>query len=196
MHHLLRLPSSEVKNNTIEAPKVAEKKIDEKGVPTNLPDDYDDDDDDNDDEYHIPPLKNSYNRFRSPLHVAICEGSVENTRILIEQQKLSNSNTVHTYVNTHDEIGFLPLHLAACLSKTDDRNTSVDMTHLLLLSGAQADCLDSYGNTPLHWAARAGHADVVQVLLLKNCPLGEIISEIQNLIFSSFIVMLTFYIVL
>ena len=183
-----------MKNNTVEAPNVAEKKIDEKGVSNNLSDDVDDNDDDDVDDYHIPPLKHSYNRFRSPLHVAICEGSVENTRTLIEQHKLSNTNTAHTYVNTHDEIGFLPLHLAACLSKTDDRNTSVDMTHLLLLSGAQADCLDSYGNTPLHWAARAGHADVVQVLLLKNCPLGEIIFEIFSsiLMFFLFLTMLTF----
>jgi hypothetical protein len=38
-------------------------------------------------------------------------------------------------------------------------------TKVLLEAGANAGARDGYGRTPLHWAADAGHADVVRLLV-------------------------------
>ena len=41
----------------------------------------------------------------------------------------------------------------------------LDLRHL----GVNIDCRDQWGQTPLHVAALAGHAEVVELLLKKNC---------------------------
>ena len=50
---------------------------------------------------------------------------------------------------------------------------AVGICRLLIDSGADMTCRDREGNTPLHWAARAGHSGVVGLLVVRNCLLGE-----------------------
>lgn len=52
----------------------------------------------------------------------------------------------------------LPLHEAA-------RRGNISFLTECLRRGVSATGLDSAGNTPLYWAARAGHADCVKHLL-------------------------------
>lgn len=54
----------------------------------------------------------------------------------------------------------------SCLLKTLTVGADLlDLRHL----GVNIDCRDQWGQTPLHVAALAGHAEVVELLLKKNC---------------------------
>jgi ankyrin repeat protein len=57
----------------------------------------------------------------------------------------------------------------------DAQNSSIatDIVRMLISAGADASIGDSEGNTPLHWAARAGDKGTAELLLLKNCPKGR-----------------------
>lgn len=71
-------------------------------------------------------------------------------------------------VNTSDERGVLPLHLAAIVRNADSFN-------LLLEHGAAAmlDASDSLGATPLYWACSEGCEDIVKALLQKNADVNK-----------------------
>jgi hypothetical protein len=106
---------------------------------------------------------------RSPLHKAVCEmdmGSVH--------QELSDSIGA-ACLHRKDEIGFNPIHSACALSMLDPENSPMacEITRLLINAGGEVSVVDGCKNTPLHWAARAGDADVVKLLLMKNCPPGK-----------------------
>ncbi|CAB0031292.1 unnamed protein product [Trichogramma brassicae] len=62
------------------------------------------------------------------------------------------------YVEEQVEEIVLPLHEAA-------RRGNLSFLKECLSSGVSGTGLDSAGNTPLYWAARAGHEDCVQLLL-------------------------------
>ncbi len=120
-------------------------------------------------DYH--PLHQSSNCNRSAIHLAVCGGSLQEVKHLInDNPEMSNasikSDTKSKLLNEMDNDGFCPIHTAVSLSPS---NMAVVMTHLLLSLGADAAIADKFGNTPLHWAARAGNDEVAQVLLLKNC---------------------------
>nr|6FES_A Chain A, D12_BRIC2, a synthetic protein,D12_BRIC2, a synthetic protein [synthetic construct]6FES_B Chain B, D12_BRIC2, a synthetic protein,D12_BRIC2, a synthetic protein [synthetic construct]6FES_C Chain C, D12_BRIC2, a synthetic protein,D12_BRIC2, a synthetic protein [synthetic construct]6FES_D Chain D, D12_BRIC2, a synthetic protein,D12_BRIC2, a synthetic protein [synthetic construct] len=63
-------------------------------------------------------------------------------------------------VNTADETGFTPLHLAAW-------EGHLGIVEVLLKNGADVNANDERGHTPLHLAAYTGHLEIVEVLL-KN----------------------------
>ncbi|KAJ8700008.1 hypothetical protein PTI98_003076 [Pleurotus ostreatus] len=60
-----------------------------------------------------------------------------------------------------------PLHVAAL-------NGAARCAHKLLGSGALVHCRDNLGHTPLYYAARQGHMEVVQTLLQAGARLGGI----------------------
>ena len=45
------------------------------------------------------------------------------------------------------------------------QRNNVPIARLLLQSGANADCRDADGNTPLHMAAEAGHLEMCELLM-------------------------------
>jgi len=108
---------------------------------------------------------------RSDLHKAVCTESIETVAVA-----LSVSN-IEPFVNQCDGDGFFPLHSAAAIGiaegspTTESIKNAEEIVHLLLSSGAEACCCDSKGNTPLHWAARAGSDKVCHTLIMRNCPL-------------------------
>ena len=75
-------------------------------------------------------------------------------------------------LNEMDNDGFCPMHSAVSLGPS---NMAIVMTHLLLSFGADATIVDRFGNTPLHWAARAGNDELTQVLLLRNCHPSKLV---------------------
>ena len=44
---------------------------------------------------------------------------------------------------------------------------------VLLLSGCRPDIKNNYGDTPLHTAARYGHAGVIRILVSAKCNTSE-----------------------
>ena len=121
-------------------------------------------------DYH--PLHQSTTCNRSSIHLAVCGGSLQEVKRLINMSHTGmntgtmTSSTKRKLLNEMDNDGFCPMHTAVSLSPS---NMAVVMTHLLLSFGADATIVDGFGNTPLHWAARAGNDEVAQVLVLKNC---------------------------
>lgn len=100
---------------------------------------------------------------RSSLHRAVCDMNV-----------MAIQNCGATELMERDEAGYCPLHTAAALSMLTPSNTNLafDICKLLVAAGADATFVDSNGNTPLHWAARAGNEPVAHLMLLNNCQTG------------------------
>jgi ankyrin repeat protein len=87
----------------------------------------------------------------------------------------ANVEEVQRFACTADDKGYTPLHTSAALrmaSHTTTYNTT-EIARLLLLAGANVACLDYSGNSPLHWAARAGDSEIAYLLILKSCPIGK-----------------------
>jgi ankyrin repeat protein len=61
-------------------------------------------------------------------------------------------------VNTRDQDGYTPLHLAS-----SDGN--VNVVRVLLDAGAIVDATNIDGYTPLHYASSDGHVNMARVLL-------------------------------
>lgn len=73
----------------------------------------------------------------------------------------AKDDTVLKFINTPNRIGWTPLH-ASVLEK------QVDVTILLLESGANPNLVDINGNTPTHLAAADGKStDCLRVLIDK-----------------------------
>jgi hypothetical protein len=87
-------------------------------------------------------------RGRTPLHMACAGGSVEHTRLLLEEGADVNAATNNT--------GYTPLHMAC------DHAACV---RLLLEAGADANARDVSGRTPLHYAALQSEYDCMRLLL-------------------------------
>lgn len=104
---------------------------------------------------------------RSRLHELICSMDVSAVNALLSGAQMDTS-----VLQKKDEAGFCPIHSACALSMLQSSNApeASEITRLLIAAGADVACADSDGNTPLHWAARAGDESVAQILLLKNCP--------------------------
>lgn len=114
----------------------------------------------------LPPLQtiSSGINERSLLHSAIIASDKEKLSELLISQVPSSSG--QGPLNLPDVLGYTPLHSAACLGKD-----AAEITKLLLTAGADNMTKDKDGNTALHWASRAGNAEVAHVLTLRNCLL-------------------------
>lgn len=115
------------------------------------------------------PLRNP----RSELQHAICNASVHEVSQII----VNASSNAASLINERDDSGYHTLHSASALGILDhlgpNCEESVEICRLLLEAGADVMWKDKDGNTPVHWAARAGHCRVVELLLLRNCPIGK-----------------------
>lgn len=107
---------------------------------------------------------------RSSLHKAVCEMDLAT----IQREVSVAANNNDNILLRQDEAGYCPLHSACALRmlKVNNYTIACEIVRTLLAAGADSSCTDNNGNTPLHWAARAGDKDVAEVLLLKNCPQG------------------------
>ena len=116
---------------------------------------------------------------RSLLHKAVCDMDIN----AVQSQLSSRPD----YFDRRDDKGYCPIHSACALCIRDPRNSAVtsEIVRMLIASGADASIRDPEGNTPLHWAARAGDRATAQLLLLKNNPKGRTRMS-DNAIFTTF----------
>ena len=117
-------------------------------------------------------------QHRSQFHSLICAGLLRSASKVIEEMRLKTGNQssekLRDLVIECDSLGFSPLHSAVCLLSSDSGiNPALEATTLLLLAGAEVSCFDSFGNTALHWAARSGSCEAIQLLAMHGCPLGN-----------------------
>jgi Ankyrin repeats (3 copies) len=78
-------------------------------------------------------------------------------------------NTDKVALNSSDESGYCPLHSACALGLMESSGTSsCEIIQILIEAGADLSKEDTEGNTPLHWASRAGDKEAVLLLLIKN----------------------------
>ncbi|KAJ3224342.1 hypothetical protein HK099_008586 [Clydaea vesicula] len=61
----------------------------------------------------------------------------------------------------------------ALYSYTQQREDELTFVQELVANGVSVNGLDMAKNTPLHWAARGGHAEVVKILLEKNAAVNS-----------------------
>eukprot|EP00804_Cyclotella_cryptica_P009399 CCRYP_017340-RA/>CCRYP_017340-RA protein AED:0.12 eAED:0.12 QI:70/1/1/1/0.85/0.62/8/1082/1108 len=115
------------------------------------------------------PLRNP----RSELQHAICNASVHEVSQII----VNASSNAAALINERDDDGYHALHSSSALGILDhlgpNCEESVEICRLLLDAGADVMWKDKDGNAPVHWAARAGHCGVLELLLLKNCPIDS-----------------------
>ena len=105
---------------------------------------------------------------RNPLHKAVCEMD-----LAVVQNELTTRP--REFFQRRDSKGYCPIHSACALCMNDPQNSSIatDIVRALIAAGAEASVVDSEGNTPLHWAARAGDKGTAELLLLRYCPKGR-----------------------
>jgi pectate lyase len=96
----------------------------------------------------------------TPLHRAVSGGHIN-----IVQFLLSKGAEVNVRGNWRCET---PLHYAATLT------TGRDIIELLLTKGADINAVNSYGDTPLQYAAWSDRKDVIQLLLQKGATIANI----------------------
>jgi len=101
---------------------------------------------------------------RSMLHKSVCDMD-----IFTLQSQLSSRPDCF---DRRDEKGYCPIHSACSLCLKDPMNSTVtaEIVRMLIAAGVDASIRDLDGNTPLHWAARAGDKATVEFLLVKNNP--------------------------
>lgn len=106
---------------------------------------------------------------RSILHKAVCE--MDLTTI---QSELATEN-VKEALARRDDAGYCPLHSASALQMLNLNNPvlAVEIVRQLVAAGADPYAEDDEGNTPLHWAARAGDQAAAEFLIAKNSTLGK-----------------------
>ena len=104
---------------------------------------------------------------RNPLHKAVCEMDLA----IIQSELISRPRE---FFQRSDSKGYCPIHSACALCLKDPQNSSIatDIVRMMTNAGAVVSVADSNGNTPLHWAARAGDKSTAEYLLLKASPKG------------------------
>jgi len=115
------------------------------------------------------PLRNPVTN----LQTAILNGSMSDVSHICSNPAPGSNSAA--FVNERSENGYYPLHSVSALGLLNQFGPTgeepISICRLLIDSGAEVNCRDHDGNTPVHWAARAGHCGVLGLLLLKNCPL-------------------------
>lgn len=96
--------------------------------------------------------------------------SAQNIFRLLEQKEVQEIQKLITAdpsaINTKNEWGVAPLHLAALSGFDELVSTMIDQ-------GANVNITDSEGQTPLHWAAGSGYGSVVNLLLKNKAELNK-----------------------
>jgi len=102
---------------------------------------------------------------RNALHKAVCEMDLG-----VVQSELSSRPT--DFFQRSDSKGYCPIHSACSLCLKDPENSTMatDIVRMMTNAGADVSVADSEGNTPLHWAARAGDKSTAEFLLFKSSP--------------------------
>ena len=93
--------------------------------------------------------------FADPIHTAAKNGDLAGV-----QAELDKGVDVNASGN-----GQSPLHLAAIMGH-------VEVTELLIASGADLEGTDKYGNTPLHYAAHHGRKETAKLLITKGADVN------------------------
>ncbi|KAJ8664853.1 hypothetical protein QAD02_006515 [Eretmocerus hayati] len=76
-------------------------------------------------------------------------------------------------VTSHNDTGQTILHFIANVFKKYDDDTKEEATELILQRGADADARTKYGSTPLHMAAKNGHAALIELLLKHKANINS-----------------------
>lgn len=105
---------------------------------------------------------------RNPLHKAVCEMDLA----LIQNELASRPSE---FFQRADSKGYCPIHsaCASCLKDLQNSSIATDIVRMMISAGADVSVADSDGNTPLHWAARAGDRATSEFLLMKGSPKGK-----------------------
>ena len=117
----------------------------------------------------IEILKHSCNRNykdcygNSPLHNAVRKGNLNIVNFIM---KHIHSKIRNSYLESHNKIGYTPLHIAC-------EKGYFEIAKLLLEMGADLNALDNYGSTPLFNACESCNPDLVRLLLEKGVDLNH-----------------------
>ncbi|KAL7498166.1 hypothetical protein ACHAWT_007846 [Skeletonema menzelii] len=119
--------------------------------------------------YQLPlPLRSP----QTALQAAICKGSLDEISQICAQLSASNSIAM---LNERNDAGYHPFHFTAALGLLggfgSNSEVASNICRVLIDSGADVTSRDKEGNTPVHWAARAGHSGMLNMFLSKSCPL-------------------------
>ena len=119
--------------------------------------------------YQLPlPLRSP----QTTLQAAICKGAVNEVSHICAQLSASNSSVM---LNDRNDAGYHPFHFTAALGLLggvgSNGEISSQICRILIDGGADVTSRDKEGNTPLHWASRAGHSGMLSMLLSMSCPL-------------------------
>jgi len=119
--------------------------------------------------YQLPlPLRSP----QTALQAAVCKGSVDEVSQICAQLSATNSIAM---LNERNDAGYHPFHFAAALGLLGGFGSNSEVAshicRVLIESGADITTRDKEGNTPVHWAARAGHSGMLNMFLSKSCPL-------------------------
>ena len=96
------------------------------------------------------------------LHVAVQADADSIVELLLDESRKSHNQC--SYVNTGNNDGWTPLHLAAHCGKTS-------ICKILLQYGAYVDCQTKSGKTPLHWASIKSNREIVALLVEHSADL-------------------------
>ncbi|KDQ33405.1 hypothetical protein PLEOSDRAFT_1099375 [Pleurotus ostreatus PC15] len=111
-------------------------------------------------------------------HLAVARDDLDSLQFCIDADDYGNVQSA-----TGNNMGTsVPGGVINCLDPASDRtplhvaalNGAARCAHKLLGSGALVHCRDNLGHTPLYYAARQGHMEVVQTLLQAGARLGGI----------------------
>ena len=92
------------------------------------------------------------------LHIAAANGNSEVLKYLLNEDLVSD-------INAKTDCGETPLSIAVWA--VSPRNVS-----LLLSNGADTSCVDNFGSTAIHWAAKYGREDVITEFIKFGSDLG------------------------